>query len=177
MVLFGAPTVGKDTVSAVLVARDAKYEHFVKHKRGTGSKHGYTMVSEDELSQLRAGGRIVSEVDRYGATYAIERDRLAASLAAGRRVLVHSAEPSEAKALVDLGAMLILLECSRETATERLKQRDPETVEERLVVWDLVSSRLDVLAPEASLRLATDSLTPDQVADRIQKAVLERSNG
>lgn len=177
VVLFGAPTVGKDTVSAVLAARSPKYEHFIKHKRGAGSKHGYTMVSDEQLVELRDAGRIVSEVDRYGATYAIERDRLTQSLAAGRRVLIHSAETAEALALVALGARLILLECSRATATARLRRRDPETVDERLKVWDLVDSRLDALAPEAILRLATDALTPDEVADNIERTLDGHANG
>lgn len=171
VVLFGAPTVGKDTVSAVLAARSPKYEHFIKHKRGAGTRHGYTLVSDEQLAQLRDAGRIVSEVDRYGSTYAIDRARLAESLDAGRRVLIHSAEPSEALALVALGARLILLECSRTTAEERLRRRDPETVEQRLRVFDLVDSRVDGLASRATLRLATDSLTPDEVADIIERAL------
>ncbi len=169
IVLFGAPTVGKDTVTAVLSSRSPRYEHFIKHKRGAGSKHGYTVVSDEELQGLRDAGRILSEVDRYGATYAIERNRLENSIADGRVVLIHSAEPSEARALLALGAKLVLLECSRDTAARRLRQRDPNTVEDRLEVWDLVDSRLDALEPVAALRLATDDLTPDQVADRIEQ--------
>ena len=171
IVLFGAPTVGKDTVTAVLSSRSPRYEHFIKHKRGTGSRHGYTVVDDEELQRLRDAGRVVSEVDRYGSTYAIERNRLENSIADGRVILVHSAEPSEARALLALGAQLVLLECSRETAAKRLRQRDPSTVEDRLEVWDLVSSRLDDLEPLAAVRFATDDLTPGEVADRIEQIV------
>ena len=86
-------------------------------------------------------------------------------------ILVHSAEPSEARALLAFGAQLVLLECSRETAAKRLRQRDPSTVEDRLEVWDLVSSRLDDLEPLAAVRFATDDLTPGEVADRIEQIV------
>ena len=171
IVLFGAPTVGKDTVTRVLTARDSRYEHFIKHKRGAGSKHGYTMVTELQLQHLRGAGRVVSEVNRYGSTYAIERERLTESVLAGHRVLVHSAEPSEALALVELGAALVLLECSRETATSRLNQRDPNSVADRLEVWDLVASRLDALEPRSVMRLATDDLSPEEVADRVEQVV------
>lgn len=165
--LFGAPTVGKDTVTAILVSRDERFEHFVKHKHGQGSRHGYTMVTAAQLKALRNDGRIVSEVDRYGSTYAIELQRLEGAVADGRVTLVHSAEVAEAAALHQLGADIVVLECSRETAEERLEQRNADTVNERLQVWDLVSSKIEELAPITCLRVSTDGIKPDDLADQI----------
>ena len=176
VVLFGAPAAGKDTVTRVLTSRDSQYEHFIKHKRGAGSKHGYTMVTELQLQEMRDSGRLVSEVDRYGSTYAIDRHRLASSVLAGRQVLVHSAEPSEALTLVELGAALVLIECSRETATSRLNQRDPNSVADRMEVWDLVASRLDSLEPRSVMRIATDELSPEEVADRVEQVAVGRND-
>jgi guanylate kinase len=177
VVLFGAPAVGKDSVTAALEGRESGFAHFIKHKRGSASRHGYTVVSEGELQTMRDEGRIVSEVERYGATYAIERTRLNASLATGKHVLIHSAEPREARLLRDLGAILILLECTRETAATRLRLRDPSTVLERLAVWDRVESQLDELEPIARLRLSTDHRSPEQVADEIERTIRAGGGG
>lgn len=171
VVLFGPPAVGKDTVTAVLTAKSARYEHFRKLKCGSGSRHGYTIITTDQLIDLRAAGRVVSEVARYGSVYVVERNHLETSLAAGRCVLIHSAEVAEARALLELGAILVLMECSRAVAAERLRRRDPKTVDERLQVWDQVQSNLDLLNDAATLRLSTDSLDAPTVASFIDRVV------
>lgn len=168
IVLFGAPTTGKDTVTDVLTGRNSKFEHFIKHKRGAGSRHGYTMVTESELDELRQSGRIVSQVDRYGSTYAIDRNRLATSAANDRTAIIHSAEVLEVEALHRLGGAVVILECSRDTAQARLGHRDPTTVAERMKVWDAVNATVQAVTPIAALRLSSDSSTPDDLADAIE---------
>lgn len=171
VVLYGAPTAGKDTVTEVLVSRDVGFEHFIKHKVGSGSRHGYTVVSGQELAALRDEGRIVSEVARYGSIYAIDKMRIVSSLERGVTPIIHSAEPAEVTRLKKMGAALVIMECSRGVARERLARRDPATIDERLAVWDTVAGRLPEVLPMADIRIATDSISPESAADMILATV------
>ena len=175
VVLYGAPTAGKDTITEVLVGRGLGFEHFVKHKVGSGSRHGYTVVSANELDALRDAGRIVSEVRRYGSIYAVDSERLADCLERGVVPVIHSAEPAEITKLTEMGAMLVVMECSRTTARERLSLRDLRTVDERLEVWDHVTAQIPAVLPLADIRIATDTMSPDAAADAIVAAVFAAS--
>lgn len=172
IVLFGAPTVGKDTVTHLLTAQTDKFEHFKKLKLGKGSRHGYTMITDVELSALRAEGRVLSEVERYGSTYVIERQELEQTISRGVVPVVHSASIAETQLLHQLGAVVVLLECSAETARGRLMHRDALTVDERMEVFEAVNQQLDVLIPVAAGRLSSDKCTASELADAIKSLVL-----
>lgn len=160
LVLFGAPTTGKDTITAALAERSSRFAHFKKFKVGQGSKHGYTSVTEAQLAQLRQEGGLVSEVERYGSTYAVGRHELQAMLELGVVPVIHTAELSEAQCLRSAGAAIVALECTRGSAALRLAERDPHSVEERLVVFDHVVDQLRQGTDLIDLRISTDRIPP-----------------
>jgi guanylate kinase len=171
VVLFGGPATGKDTVSRVLSARGLGFEHFTKLKVGPGNRRGYFVISQEQLEELRKAKRILSEVTRYGAVYAIDCQRLAECLAQGKTPLVHTADLTEVVKLHSGGAMIVVMECSRETARYRLEQRDCNALDERLSVWDSVAALLPKVLRYAHVRIDTDELTSDSVADKVITSV------
>ena len=80
VVLFGPPASGKDTVTAALARLDPRYTLFPKLKTGRGRTFGYRTVTSEKLAALRSRRAIVQESQRYGNTYAVDRERLDAML-------------------------------------------------------------------------------------------------
>jgi guanylate kinase len=169
LVLFGAPAVGKDTVTKVLEERCNHFEHFIKHKVGVLSKHGYTMITSSELVECERAGRIVSKVERYGSIYVIDRLRLETALASDRIPVIHSASIDEVRTLVAIGGIVVVLKCSRDAAVQRLAIRDRNTVAQRLEVWDAVVAELPYAKEIAIGAVSTDKSIPEETATMIEQ--------
>jgi guanylate kinase len=169
LVLFGAPAVGKDTVTKVLEERGNHFEHFIKHKVGVLSKHGYTMITSSELAEHERAGRVVSKVERYGSVYVIDQLRLEAAITGRRIPVIHSASIDEVRTLVAIGGIVVVLECSRDTAIQRLAIRDRNTVAQRLEVWDAVVAGLPDAKEIAISSVATDEISPEETATIIEQ--------
>ncbi|WP_298210419.1 hypothetical protein [Ferrimicrobium sp.] len=169
LVLFGAPAVGKDTATKVLEERGDHFKHFIKHKVGFASKHGYTMITSSELAEYELAGRVVSKVERYGSIYLVDRLRLKAAIAGRRIPVIHSASIDEIRTLVAIGGIVLVLECSRDTAVQRLVARDRNTVAQRLEVWDAVVARLPDAKEIAIGAVPTDETNPEDTATIIEQ--------
>jgi guanylate kinase len=169
LVLFGVPAVGKDTVTKVLEERGNQFEHFVKHKVGVLSKHGYTMITSSELVEYERAGRVVSKVERYGSVYVIDQPRLEKALAGDRIPVIHSASIDEVRTLVAIGGIVVVLECSRDTSVQRLAIRDRNTVAQRLEVWDAVVAGLPDAKEIAIGAVSTDRISPEETATIIEQ--------
>jgi guanylate kinase len=169
LALFGAPAVGKDTVTKVLEERGNHFEHFIKHKVGVLSKHGYTMITSSELAEYERAGRVVSKVERYGSVYVIDQPRLEKALAGDRIPVIHSASIDEVRTLVAIGGIVVVLECSRDTSVQRLAIRDRDTVAQRLEVWDAVVAGLPDAKEIAIGAVSTDKISPEETATIIEQ--------
>lgn len=162
VVLYGAPGVGKDTVTASLSRLDARYRLFPRIKCGPGRTAGYRMVTTEQLAALRAAGDVVYENRRYDAEYAVDRYGLL-SLAATHRPVVHVGQ-REAVTAVTAAAepfswLVVELFCPRNVAERRIIGRggDPR---ERMPVFD----QTPALALPGAVRIDTSARTPDESA-------------
>ncbi len=160
--LYGAPGVGKDTVTASLTRLDARYRLFRRIKCGPGRTVGYRMVTAAQLADLRAAGDVVYENRRYDAEYVVDRSGLL-SLAATHRPVVHVGQPEAVAALtaaeVPLFWLVVELFCPRDVAERRVADRggDPR---ERMPVFD----QTPALSLSGAVRIDTSIRTPDESA-------------
>lgn len=165
--MFGAPAAGKDTVNAHLTAAAPRMRHFQKLKCGGGRTTGYEIVSAERLKELRSLGRIMSEVERYGAVYAVDRDRLARMEEQGLIPILHTASMEEWSAMTGLHTLAVLLDVSRDEAQRRLLERDKSTVKDRLAVFDRVALDIPKVRRSADLILESDRLSAADAASAV----------
>jgi guanylate kinase len=166
LVLYGPPAVGKDTITEALAALDPAYQLFPLLKAGVGRSHGYRMVGLHQLGALASAGDLILRWNRYGSTYAIDRQGIEAALANGQPVL-HFAERYHVETLIAATPaadwLIVGLTCPRPIAAQRLVERNPDDVQQRLAVFDQVEAIGDLGAVE----LDTSILTPEQAAKSI----------
>ncbi|MFF4431995.1 guanylate kinase [Streptomyces sp. NPDC001513] len=176
VVLFGPPTAGKDTVSTALTGLDARYGQLTKIKVGSGRTTGYRMADGEELSALRAAGRVVLETRRYGNTYAIDRDDLDAMTGAGRIPIVHIGSIEHLRsftAAVREPWLCVLLWVPRDVCEQRSRGRGDRDTADRLVAWDEALADLGTAADGEEpfdLLLRTDRTDPAGAAETIARA-------
>jgi guanylate kinase len=139
IILYGPPASGKDTVTRELEALDPRYRLFPRLKVGSGRTTGYRMATAEQLDQARGQGDILWENDRYGATYAIDRDELRRRL--GDHVpVVHLGQVDAVQTIRDatLGAkwLIVYLRCPRDIARQRMNDRRTGDARARMRAWD-----------------------------------------
>jgi guanylate kinase len=129
LILYGAPATGKDTVTAELVSRDSRFEHFKRLKVGPGRTKGYRMISSRQADDLRQiSGEILWENSRYGATYLVDRSELEQIWAAGQVPVVHLGQVEAVAAVtgdVETGGSWTVVElyCSPVILRNRIRSR------------------------------------------------------
>lgn len=175
VILYGAPGVGKDTVTASLSRLDARYRLFRRIKCGPGRTVGYRMVTAEQLAELRATGDVVYENRRYDAEYVVDRSGLL-SFASTHRPVVHVGQPEAITALtaaeLPLSWLVVELFCPRDVAERRVVERggDPR---ERMPVFDQTSA----LALPGAVRIDTSTRAPDEsaalIADHVDAIHIE----
>lgn len=145
VVLFGPPASGKDTVTASLARLDPRYTLFPKLKTGRGRTFGYRTATSEELAVLRSRQAIVQESQRYGNTYAVDRETLDAMLDDHLIPVVHVGDLTGLQALLSYPArcVSVLLWCSRNVAAARLAERGAEYLSERLEAWDAATREIE----------------------------------
>lgn len=169
VILYGPPASGKDTISTELNRIDPRFRTFRRLKVGAGKTATYRMVSMSELDGLRRAKQIIWENERYGATYAVDLPGL-------RRALGHSvpvihlgqipAIDAVRAAIPEASWFVVSLSCPREATRERLQERNPQDVEERLRVWEETLPLAD-----ADLYLDTGSITATDSARAVHRRV------
>ncbi|GGZ92957.1 hypothetical protein GCM10010371_61050 [Streptomyces subrutilus] len=176
VVLFGPPAAGKDTVSTALGVLDARYGQLPKIKVGSGRTTGYRMAERAELDALRAAGRLVLETERYGNTYAVDRDDLEAMTGAGRIPLVHMGSVEHLRtfnAALRAPWLCVLLWVPREVCEERSRGRGDRDTADRLAAWEEALADLaSVPAGEDLFHLLvrTDRTDPAPTAELVAAA-------
>lgn len=175
IILYGAPGVGKDTVTRHLARLNGTYRLFKKIKSGPGRVEGYRSVDAYTLSQIRRDGGILYESSRYGATYVIDRAGLRESAVTSVPV-VHLGQHEGVVAILAGETHIrpwtqVELICDREVARQRIEDRETGDVDERMRIFDQ-TPRL----PGVALALATDQISPDEAAERIIAEHAQRQN-
>jgi guanylate kinase len=170
VLLYGPPAAGKDTINAELTARDQRFQRYRRPKHGGRLGPGYRPITGVQLEQLRAGGTILWENSGYGATYLVEQTGLIDLADSGAVPVVHLGQPAAIGALTT-GVLwvrwhVIELTCSRAIAVDRLSQRDPADVHERLAVYDATPRLAD-----AELCVDTGRTSPADAAQLVAECV------
>ncbi|MEU4685979.1 guanylate kinase [Streptomyces xinghaiensis] len=145
IVLYGPPTAGKDTITALLNMTDARCKLVTKLKHGSGRTSGYRFVDADELNALRARDRLVVETRRYGNVYAVDRRDLDEMRSAGLVPVVHIGNIADLRRLLSgfqTEWTRVLLWVSRKTCEERSRLRGDKDTPARLRAWDATASDL-----------------------------------
>lgn len=138
ILLYGPPASGKDTVTRALHAADARYRLFPHLKAGPGRTAGYQPTTAQHLDELREDGRLVWEISRYGATYAIERHELYRRIQ--REIpVVHVGDPraiAPVMSAIPLSVWLVVeLWAPEEVTKKRLDLRGDSDLLSRLCVY------------------------------------------
>lgn len=166
LILYGAPAVGKDTVTKAVATADSRFRLFERLKAGPGRTAGYRMTTTSQLDRLARDGEIVWENSRYGARYAIDRATLLELVHDGFIPVVHAGQPEVIAAVRDatpnLSWVVVELRCSRPVAAARIIERSTGDSPARLKAWDQTPS-LDI----AELSIDTGDTQPDAAAARI----------
>src|SRR3954453_8060725 len=104
----------------------------------------------------------------YGAAYAVDIPELTERLNREMLVLHLGQVPAVDAVQVAVPArwLVVALHTPRDVAAERLRERNPDDVAERLAAWDATAPCLC-----ADLTIDTNSLTPQQAAQLIRAQV------
>ncbi|MET9420046.1 guanylate kinase [Streptomyces sp. NPDC006540] len=176
VVLYGPPTSGKDTVTAVLQAVDPRFRLVTKLKQGSGRSTGYRFVSAEELESLRRQNRIVVETRRYGNIYAVDRQSLTKPQDRGLVPVTHIGNVADMRTLLS-GAQVqwlrVLLWVPRDVCETRSRQRGDTDTAKRLTAWDETAQ--DLLGSDLrnlfDLVVRTDRSDAERTAKDIAAAV------
>lgn len=123
----------------------------------------YEFVSAEELTRLRAAGRLLIESHRYGNTYAIDR-----LTAAGQVPIVHLGNTAGIRRLVQSAPWLVvLLWIPRQVCEQRSRQRGDSDTINRLQARDETLADLHANDNDLLLRrFYTDQATPQEIAEQ-----------
>ncbi|MFH8514611.1 guanylate kinase [Streptomyces gelaticus] len=179
VVLYGPPTAGKDTVTAVLCSADPRFQLVSKLKHGTGRSDGYRFVTADELEDLRHQGRIVVETPRYGNIYAVDHLSLTEPQEQGLVPVTHIGNVTDMRTLLNrtpaTSWLRVLLWVPRNVCKERSGERGDIDTPKRLDAWDETAQ--DVLGSDVrdlfDVVVRTDRTDPVTAAKQIAYALVE----
>jgi guanylate kinase len=167
LLLYGSPTAGLDTTSAILSTLDSRFVLYQRLKAGEGRTDGYRMVDLDEFVRADEAGELLHAYSRYGALYGVDRAGLASMLEDVVVPIVHVGQLDGIQgiraAAPGLAWTTVCLWCSRGEASRRLRDRiDPQAVD-RLKAWDEASAELAAAGADAfDLIINTAATTPEQ---------------
>ncbi|WP_280452212.1 kinase [Nocardia cyriacigeorgica] len=140
LILYGAPAVGKDTITAALAQVDPRFRLFERLKAGPGRTVGYRITSDDTIERLANEGAILWVNERYGARYAIDRMGLLDLLYQGHIPVVHAGQPGVITAVTNgipsVRWVVVELTCSRSVAHDRIVARGTGDTDARLSAFD-----------------------------------------
>ncbi|BCJ64613.1 kinase [Polymorphospora rubra] len=168
LILYGAPATGKDTVTAELVNREPRLEHFRRLKLGRGRTSGYRMIDPRQANDLRRRvDAILWENSRYGATYLVDRPGLEQVWDANRVPVIHLGQVEAVEAITgDRGTgaawTVVELYCRPAVLRDRIRFRATGDEEQRFAVIEQ-TPRL----PNADIRIDTESVTAAVAATMI----------
>lgn len=169
LILHGAPSTGKDTVTQELSRISNRYRLFERLKSGAGRTSGYRMTNDAELDRLEEAGLIVWANRRYGARYAIDGPGLDQLVATGAIPVVHAGQPQVIGAVRSaqphLLWIVVQLTCDLETAASRIIARGTGDVDERL------AARAATPTIDADLTVDTAVIDPAEAARRIDVVI------
>ncbi|MGW0195880.1 guanylate kinase [Nonomuraea sp. NPDC003201] len=172
VVLYGPPASGKSTTTIALTEVDPRFMLVRKLKAGNRRGTEYDFVSAEELARLRAEGRLIVESQRYGNTYAIDRNQVDQFTATGQVPVVHLGDISSIRRLVQAAPWLVvLLWIPREVCEQRSRERGDHDTTHRLQAWD--EALADLRASGNGLfahRVRTDQVTPEEIAQQTADA-------
>lgn len=165
VILYGPPAVGKDTITAHLVAINSSYALFPRIKVGPGRTAGYRMATPEALEELQRAGDVVWRNARYGAVYVVDRPELQRQLGAQLPVL-HLGQPDAIDAVcrATVGArwLVVALSCPWDIAKRRIVERETGDTQARLQAW-----RETPELAAADLRIDTHEASPAEAAQAI----------
>lgn len=164
LVLYGAPAVGKSTLTAALEAIKPSFQLFPMWKAGEGRTTGYRMIGRDDLSRL---SDVLWRTERYGSIYALDRSTLVEYLERCSPI-VHLGHPNGLRQILETSPAWRVVEvsCRREVAEQRLRSRDASSVLERLEAFDSTPA-LEV----ADLRLDTSDISSTEAAQTVLQSI------
>jgi guanylate kinase len=170
VILHGPPASGKSTVTRELISLKSGFRNFKTIKVTTDSSFGdYEFLTPIEFNRVENENRIVWQIHRYDAIYAIDRLRLADDLLCSVPIVQvgqAGAVGAVVKEFSDTTWVTVDLRCDRQSARARLVARNPREVELRISVWDK-TPQLD----NCTLVLDTVVLSPSDTAARIATQV------
>lgn len=173
LIIYGAPASGKDTITAELVGRNHCYEHFRRLKCGPGRVSGYRMIGPEQVDLLRqAGGAILWENHRYGATYLVDRAGLEQIWENGRVPVVHLGQVEAIGAIsgkTDADWTVAELYAQPAMLGRRIQARGTGDEDERLAAVEQ-TLRLSV----ADVRINTGAVSVGEAADAIERCMRGR---
>ncbi|GAA1738621.1 guanylate kinase [Nonomuraea bangladeshensis] len=168
VVLYGPPASGKSATTVALGEVDPRFALVRKLKVGNRRGTEYEFVSAEELTQLRAAGRLLIETHRYGNNYAIDRHHIDRLTAAGQVPIVHLGNIANIRRLIQSAPWLVvLLWTPRQVCEQRSRQRGDSDTTNRLQAWD--ETLADVHTNDSDLfhrRFHTDLATPQEIAQQ-----------
>ncbi|GAA0940962.1 hypothetical protein [Nonomuraea longicatena] len=134
--------------------------------------HIERFASAEELTQLRAAGRLLIETHRYSNTYAIDRHHIDRITAAGQVPIVHLGNIADIRRLVQPAPWLVvLLWIPLQVCEQRSRQRGDSDTVNRLQAWD--ETLADLHANDNDLfhrRFHTHQATPQEIAEQTADA-------
>jgi guanylate kinase len=173
VILYGPPAVGKDTITAHLVAISASYVLFPRLKVGPGRTTGYRMATPEALERVQRAGDMVWKNARYGAVYVVDRPELKRQLGA-RLPVLHLGQPDAIgavrEATADARWLVVALSCPWDVAKRRIMARETGDTQARLQAW-----RETPELPAADLRIDTHETSPMDAAQVIDEWVRSHS--
>jgi guanylate kinase len=171
ILLYGPPAAGKDTITAELCRREARYVPFRRLKVGGGRTDGYRLTTPEDLVKLRARGELIYTNSRYGATYAVDRAEIAAINGRNQIPILHLGQVAGIDAVqagYSVAWLIVGLWCERDEAARRLAGRGDQRTDERLAAWDATLVDLRSADPALfDLMLNTGRFSPQHAAEVI----------
>ncbi|MGW7687024.1 hypothetical protein ACWGID_40160 [Kribbella sp. NPDC054772] len=193
LLLFGPPTGGLDTITAILPALDSRFVLHQRVKVGNGQSDGYRIVDLDEFVRAEEADEFIHTYSRYGALYGIDRASLVDVCTDTAVPIVHVGQLDALDAIraatPNVSWTSVCLWCSRAEAALRLCNRaDPDPMT-RLQAWDEAAAELltagadtfdmtvntATLPPELTARMIAQSMALDPMPDPAKAAVARRA--
>ena len=172
VLLYGAPAVGKDTVTRAL-EEQGPFSHFRRLKCGPGRTLGYRMIDPETLRSLPAADLLYVN-RRYGSTYVVDRPGLDALWASGQVPVIHLGQPEAIPLLStrtpDARWLVVELHCPLPALRRRIIERGTGDHEAR---FRAARDTPRLSAP--NLSISTRDASPEAVAHLIAECLFTSS--